>query len=127
MCCFKPKGVLPASQVQQFLVLPSLHFHRLGVIPTAGEGGSHGKDTSAAVPCVSRLTKPKILFPDPHERCGCRDPALAAFEAEEVLQRGSLAFVSNLASSVASGVLGIARAAVVGRQSGYRAGLSIDF
>ena len=53
---------------------------------------------------------------------GCRDPALAAFEAEEVLQRGSLAFVSGLASSVATGVLGIARAAVVGRQSGYRAG-----
>lgn len=53
---------------------------------------------------------------------GCRDPALAAYEAEEVLQRGSLAFVSNLASSVASGVLGIARAAVVGRQSGFRAG-----
>ena len=53
---------------------------------------------------------------------GCRDPALAAFEAEEVLQRGSLAFVSGLASSVATGVLGIARAAVVGRPSGYRAG-----
>lgn len=53
---------------------------------------------------------------------GSRDPALAAFEAEEVLQRGSLAFVSSLASSVASGVFGVAKAAAWGRQSGYRAG-----
>lgn len=52
----------------------------------------------------------------------CREPALAAFEAEEVLQRGSLAFVSSLASSVASGVFGVAKAAAWGRQSGYRAG-----
>ncbi len=54
----------------------------------------------------------------------CREPALAAYEAEEVLQRGSLAFVSSLASSVASGVLGVAKAAAWGRQSGYRAGLT---
>ena len=53
---------------------------------------------------------------------GCREPALAAYEAEEVLQRGSLAFVSSLASSVASGVFGVAKAAAWGRQSGYRAG-----
>ena len=52
----------------------------------------------------------------------CRDPALAAYEAEEVLQRGSLAFVSSLASSVANGVLGVAKAAAWGRQAGYRAG-----
>ncbi len=54
--------------------------------------------------------------------CGCREPALAAYEAEEVLQRGSLAFVSSLASSVANGVLGVAKAAAWGRQAGYRAG-----
>ncbi len=52
----------------------------------------------------------------------CREPALAAYEAEEVLQRGSLAFVSSLASSVANGVLGVAKAAAWGRQAGYRAG-----
>ncbi|KAL3159591.1 hypothetical protein ABBQ38_010003 [Trebouxia sp. C0009 RCD-2024] len=52
-----------------------------------------------------------------------RDPALAAYEAEEVLQRGSLAFVSSLASSVASGVFGVAKAAAWGRQAGFRAGL----
>jgi len=51
-----------------------------------------------------------------------REPALAAYEAEEVLQRGSLAFVSSLASSVANGVLGVAKAAAWGRQAGYRAG-----
>ncbi|DBB02944.1 TPA: Rab3 GTPase-activating protein non-catalytic subunit [Trebouxia sp. C0004] len=52
-----------------------------------------------------------------------REPALAAYEAEEVLQRGSLAFVSSLASSVANGVLGVAKAAAWGRQAGYRAGI----
>ena len=56
------------------------------------------------------------------EGLGCRDPALAAYEAEEVLQRGSLAFVSSIASSVASGVFGVAKAAAWGRQSGFRAG-----
>ena len=54
----------------------------------------------------------------------CREPALAAFEADEVLQKGSLAFVSGIASSVANGVLGVAKAAAWGRQSGYRAGVS---
>lgn len=52
----------------------------------------------------------------------CREPALAAYEAEEVLQRGSLAFVGNLATAVANGVFGVAKAAAWGREAGFRAG-----
>lgn len=58
----------------------------------------------------------------PLVQVACREPALAAYEAEEVLQRGSLAFVSSLASSVANGVFGVAKAAAWGRQAGFRAG-----
>lgn len=37
-----------------------------------------------------------------------------------------MAFVSGLASSVANGVLGVAKAAAWGRQSGYRAGITCN-
>ena len=50
-------------------------------------------------------------------------PVLAAHDAEEHAPRRATALVADLASSVAAGLLGAARSAVVGREGGLRAGI----
>eukprot|EP00891_Asterochloris_glomerata_P000897 jgi/Astpho2/897/fgenesh1_pg.00016_%23_99_t len=67
---------------------------------------------------TGRDTPPKLLIVTAGE-----NPCLAAFEAEERPQKGVLRMLGKLAGGVAVGVAGLARAAVSGRENGYRAGI----
>ncbi|BDA44097.1 probable rab3 GTPase-activating protein non-catalytic subunit [Coccomyxa sp. Obi] len=52
-----------------------------------------------------------------------RSPCIAAFEVKEHAPQGALALVSDMASTAVTGMAGLAKAALVGREDGYRAGL----
>ena len=61
------------------------------------------------------LTPIKRLF-------GCSSPPFALLEADEQSGRGTVALVSEMAGALASGLAGLAKNVVLGRESGYRAG-----
>ncbi|KAK9825121.1 hypothetical protein WJX74_011113 [Apatococcus lobatus] len=51
-------------------------------------------------------------------------PPFALLEADEQSGRGTVALVSEMAGALASGLAGLAKNVVLGRESGYRAGLT---
>ena len=52
----------------------------------------------------------------------CSSPPFALLEADEQSGRGAVALVSEMAGALASGLAGLAKNVVLGRESGYRAG-----
>lgn len=50
---------------------------------------------------------------------------MGAFVVKEHASQGTLALMSDMASSAVTGVAGLAKAALVGREDGYRAGTAL--
>jgi hypothetical protein len=55
--------------------------------------------------------------------CVCRSPAVGAFLVQEHATQGALALVADVAANAVAGAAGLAKAALVGREDGYRAGV----
>ncbi len=52
----------------------------------------------------------------------CSSPPFALLEADEQSGRGAVALVSEMAGALASGLAGLAKNVMLGREQGYRAG-----